>query len=64
VGEIGGGFRVPDVMRLSVAAWFDVGTTNRTRAPPDYAPGGDAGGLRSRIGAPTSINFAGRSPIS
>lgn len=34
--EIGGGFRVPDVMRQSGATMVEVGTTNRTRLA-DYA---------------------------
>ncbi len=34
--EIGGGFRVPDVMRQSGATMIEVGTTNRTRLS-DYA---------------------------
>jgi L-seryl-tRNA(Ser) seleniumtransferase len=41
--EIGGSFRMPDVMKLSGARMVEVGTTNRTR-PADYA---DAAGERT-----------------
>jgi L-seryl-tRNA(Ser) seleniumtransferase len=53
--EIGGGFRVPDVMRQSGAAMVEVGTTNRTRVG-DYA-----GAITERTGLLVKVhrsNFA------
>ena len=47
--EIGGGFRVPDVLRQSGAILREVGTTNRTRAA-DYAEAvGDRTALLLRV---------------
>lgn len=42
--EIGGGFRVPDVLARSGAVLVEVGTTNKTRID-DYARAIDAGGV-------------------
>ena len=47
--EIGGGFRVPDVMKQSGAILREVGTTNRTRAADYAAAVGDQTALILRI---------------
>ena len=47
--EIGGGFRVPDVLRQSGAVLREVGTTNRTRAADYAAAVGDRTAILLRV---------------
>ena len=47
--EIGGGFRIPDVLRQSGARLVEVGTTNRTRAADFAAAAGDATAALLRV---------------
>lgn len=47
--EIGGGFRVPDVMRASGAVLREIGTTNRTRVADYTAAAGEKTALILRV---------------
>ena len=63
--EIGGGFRVPDVLRQSGATLVEVGTTNRTR-PADYertVTAGTALILRAHASNFKQIGFVESAPL-
>ena len=49
--EIGGGFRIPDVLRQSGATLIEVGTTNRTRVDDYRAALGETGAALLRVHA-------------
>ena len=55
--EIGGSFRLPEIMRASGARLVEVGTTNRTRAA-DYADAADADGDVAMVLKVHPSNFA------
>jgi L-seryl-tRNA(Ser) seleniumtransferase len=66
--EIGGGFRVPDVLARSGARMLEVGTTNRTRID-DYRAALDAGEdvavlLRVHQGNFRQVGFVERPPLA
>lgn len=64
--EIGGGFRIPDVLQRSGARLVEVGTTNRTRVEDYVAAFSDrtAGVLRVHPSNFTMRGFAERPPLS
>ena len=65
--EIGGGFRVPEVLEQSGARLVEVGTTNRTRVD-DYARAVDAGDVALLLKVHTSnyriTGFVASTPVS
>lgn len=56
--EVGGGFRIPDVMRQSGAKLLEVGSTNRTHLG-DYAEAIEAGAAAVLVAHPSNFRIEG-----